>query len=210
MTPDELTRTLQGQADQAMASSPDFLHLLRSRQRRDRRRLVVAAVAPLAVVIIAVSVLVARPDPPPLDRPAGPATSPTASPSAGTRVGWRSVRCEPSRVERICAPPAVLEHAGQRWQSTHGGRQPVHNPSGTDLVLSMSPGGSRLLVVGALEGGPGSRLTVRVGDGPSLRLPDGGLTVVPLPAHAGDVVVAEHGEPGRHEVLALETYVPLQ
>lgn len=65
------------------------------------------------------------------------------------------------------------------------------------------------MVVGALDGGAGSRLVVRIGDGPWLPLPVAGLTAVPLPAHAGDVVVAERGEPGPHEVLAIETYVPL-
>jgi len=207
MTLDELTRALHEQADEAMASSPDFVRTLPPRRSRDRRRLLVVAVAPLAVAVVVLLALVVRPGPDEVRRPAGPAASPSPIPSAID--GWPTVACEHTDIERVCAPPAILRYDGRQWQSTQGGRQPVHNPSGTDLVLSMSPAGSRLLVVGTLRGGPGSRLVVRIGDGPALRLPSTGLNVVPLPAHAGDVVVAERGEPGPEETLALETYVPL-
>ena len=210
MTLDELTRTLQEQADAAMATSPDFLRALPARRRRDRRRLLAVAAAPLAVAAVVLLAIVARPGQDQATRPVDPAASPSASPSVGGESGWRAISCEPSRVEDICAPPAVLVYGGQRWQSTAGGRQPVHNPSGTDLRLSMSPAGSRLMVVGALEGGPRSRLAFRIGDGPWRPFPGTWLTAVPLPAHAGDVVVAERGHPGRREVLALETYVPLR
>lgn len=213
MTLDELTRTLHEQAEEAIASSPDFVRTLPTRRRRETRRLLVVAVAPLVVAVVAVLTLVIRPgvDDGSVNRPVGPAASPSVSPSAGPSPSeWEAVDCAPSRVEHICAPPQILERGGQQWWSTAGGRQPVHNPSGTDLQLSMSAAGSRLMVVGALRSGPGSRLTVRIGDAPPIPLPDAGLTVVPLPAHAGDVEVTERGEPGPKEMLALESYVPLQ
>ncbi len=71
--------------------------------------------------------------------------------------------------------------------------------------------GDHWLLVGAVGSGPGSRLTVQIGDAAPLRLPPGRLSLVERPPWAGRltrVVVREGARPLPDELLVYLEYAP--
>ena len=211
---DELTQELHAQADEAMTCAPVAMADLRARRGRDRRRR--AAGGTLAVLLVTggawlgVPVVRAGSDQP---GPAGTTTAPKTRESAQEpkqAPGWRPVRCNRPELGG-CGVPATLTYDGRTYSDRVGGSQPLFAPNGINRELNLSTHAAtdlRLVLVGAVGAGPGSRLEVTVGSGPARRLPRGRLTVwlLPEPKRPQEVVVRETGTPAKGEVLRIEGY----
>lgn len=207
---EELTQELHAQAGEAMSGAPVGMADLRARRGRDRRRR--AAGGTLAVLLVAggawlgIPLLRAGGDQP---GPAGTTTAPkTQGPTQAP--SWQLVRCNRPELGG-CDVPATLTYDGRTYTDRVGGVQPLFAPNGLNRELTLStraPTDIRLVLVGAVGAGPGSRLEVTVGSGVAHSLPRGRLTIwlVPQSRRPQQVVVRETGTPAKGEVLRIEGY----